>query len=86
MLSAAKIPLLPHEIRDSSLRSEWHGISWEALIKSKCADWRTDFSAVESGKTQEYFVYFKFFSRRQTGNMPSRRARRFSQRFPTPRV
>jgi len=53
------------------------------MNKSKCMDWRADFSADEAEETQEYFVYFKFFRQKQPGNMPARRVRRFVQRLLT---
>ena len=53
----------------------------ETLIKSKCADGRGDFSPDEGEKSQEYFVYFKISRQNMAENMPSRRVRRFIQRF-----
>jgi hypothetical protein len=53
----------------------------QTMDKSKCMDWRADFSADEAEKTQEYFVYFKFLRQKQAENMPSRRVRRFVQRL-----
>jgi len=53
----------------------------EALIQSKYADWRADFSPDEGEKSQEYFVFFKISRQNQTEKMPPRCVRRLSQRF-----
>ena len=53
----------------------------EAMIQSKCADWRAVFSSDEGEKSQEYFVYFKISRRDQAGKLPSRRVRRLSHCF-----
>ena len=53
----------------------------EALIKSKCADCRADFSSKEGVKSQEFFVYSRILSQNQAEKMPPRCVRRFVQRF-----
>lgn len=56
----------------------------EALIKSMCRIGEQFFLSANAPKSPKYWMYFKILGLRQAENLPSRCARGFNQRFPSP--